>query len=921
MEFRVLGAVEAVADGVTVDIGPASRRAVLAILLVEVGRVVSVEQLIDRLWRDAPPRGARDSLYSYLSRLRSGLGDGLIRRRSGGYVVTVDPVSVDLHRFRKLVGEARRSTGDDESAELFEAALRLWRGEAFEGLDVPWLHRVADGLAAERFAAELDRNDVQLRRGWHGSLLPQLEERVASHPLDERLAGQLMLARYRSGRQAEALEYFHALRHRLVRELGSEPGPELERLHQRILKSESSLDVRRDGDGASVAVPRQLPAPRRGFVGRTAEMAALDRASDDGQTLWVVAGPGGIGKTWLAVQWGHERRERFPDGQLHVNLRGFDPAEAPLDPELAIRGLLVALGVESQAMPPGLEAKSALYRSLLAGKRMLVVLDNARDTQQVLPLLPGGTSGTTIVTSRADLPALVTTHEALHVGLRPLDDPDAYRTLAKRMGTERIDAEPEAVAELVAHCAGLPLALGILGVRAAIDPELSLAVLARQLREARLDTLDSGELSASVRVVFDSSMSVLSSDAGVLLCLLGIAPGDDVAVAAAASLAGIGLSRAGELLRELEIAHLVDETVPGRFRLHDLTKTYAGERAAELVPEADRVEALGRLVDHYLHAAFASERLLNPGRPVLELDEMRGGAVVTDPETASEARGWFDDELSNVIAIQRYAADSGWDVPGWKLAWTMDTYLYSRGLGQLWSQSWRVALECAEHSGDAAVTIVCHRRLGSVYSFERRDADSIHHLRQALVLGESSGDLIEQGHAHNNLALTYSRLSEFAKVVEHAERAVVLYREAEYPASEISALNILGWALLKLNDFGRARAYVETALETCHRSGERMLLGRVHSTLAEVSQAEGDLEAALRQCRLAISLYADKDNAELIEVLEFTGDVLRDLGQLREAREEWLRARDLASSLGQDSQAESIEAKLASLPTATTTPG
>lgn len=389
------------------------QRCVLAALLVDVGRAVPVDTLVDRVWGDRPPQRTKDTLYGYLSRLRQALRPApevTVARRPGGYVLDADPLSVDLHLFRDLVTRARAADGP-EAVALMRRALGLWRGEPFATVDVPWFGDQRRVLLRERLAAELDHIDLRLGAGDHGGLPAELAVKAREHPLDERLAGQLMLALYRAGRPSEALAHYQELRHRLAEELGADPGPRLLALHQRILANDPALlppdpappagapapsppEAAPPAEARSTT-PRQLLAPPPYFVGRDAELAVLDKAlaaqSGPRATLpvTVVCGIGGVGKTSLALHWAHRAQHRFPDGQLFVDLHGFTPSGEPADPGVVIRGFLDALGVEPGRVPAALDAQAALYRSLLAGRRVLVVLDNARDSAQVLPLLPG----------------------------------------------------------------------------------------------------------------------------------------------------------------------------------------------------------------------------------------------------------------------------------------------------------------------------------------------------------------------------------------------------------------------------------------------------------------------------------------------------------------------------------------------------
>jgi DNA-binding SARP family transcriptional activator len=469
-QFRLLGDIEARIDDRLVDIGHARQRCVLTVLLVEANRTVTIDHLIDRVWADHPPQRARGAVYNYLSRLRQALAactDISISRQPGGYVLTVDPLAVDVYRFHDLIRQARAADDNEIAAALFDEALRLWRGEAFATVDTPWLNGIREALEKERLAAELDRNELGLGR--HTSLLAGLSTAATARPLDERLVGQLMLALYRSGRQADALAHYERIRRCLADELGADPSPPLQQLHQQILRSDQPLAVSADTMAGSIRkpsalpVPRQLPTPVRHFTGRQAELKTLngllDEAVAPGATVVISAihGTAGIGKTALAMHWAHTMADRFPDGQLYVNLRGFDPGDTVMAPAQAMRGFLDALAVPPDRIPADLDAQAALYRTLLAGARMLVVLDNARDSAQVRPLLPGARGCLALVTSRNQLSGLIAAEGAHPLTLDLLTPTEGRQLLARRLGHDRLAAEPRAVEEIVARCARLPL--------------------------------------------------------------------------------------------------------------------------------------------------------------------------------------------------------------------------------------------------------------------------------------------------------------------------------------------------------------------------------------------------------------------------------------------------------------------------------
>ncbi|MFT7869223.1 MULTISPECIES: AfsR/SARP family transcriptional regulator [Amycolatopsis] len=622
MEFRLLGTVEARQDGRPVDLGPVRQRSVLAALLADANRMVPVEQLIDRVWPENPPLRARDTLYSYLSRLRGLLaGGGLeIERLGGGYLPRVDPDAVDLHRFRRLVAEAREAEDDETAAVLFERALALWRGEALADVGTEWADELRRDLRAEQWAAELDHADVRLRQGRHAELLAELMSWTREHPLDERLAGQVVLALYRCGRQADALAHYEQLRRRLVEELGADPSPPLRELHQRVLRGDPELTA---AGAAPDAVPHHFPAAPPSFIGRTGELAALTAASrpeaDVSRVVQIsaLAGAGGVGKTWLALHWAHAHRERFPDGRLFADLHGFSPAGAPLEPSVVLRGFLGALGVAPSRIPPDQDAQVALYRKLVDGKRVLVVLDNAANADQVVPLLPGSPAGTTIVTSRRHLAPLITRYGARHLQLDILSHAEAHALLAERLGEARIAAEPAAAEALISLCGRYPLALAIMSRHAHTRPHIPLAEFAAELRDLGLDALDHEDPTVSLPTVLSWSLRALTGEQRTLFALLGIAPGADIGLPAVAALAGTPPRRTAKVLSMLEEASLLTRRAGGRYAMHDLIRDYATATAERDLPREEREAALRRVIDFYTHTAHAADHRLDPHRTVV----------------------------------------------------------------------------------------------------------------------------------------------------------------------------------------------------------------------------------------------------------------------------------------------------------------
>ncbi|MEV0675441.1 BTAD domain-containing putative transcriptional regulator [Actinosynnema sp. NPDC050436] len=499
VSLRVLGALEVHRSGEPVPIGHARQRSVLAVLAVDANRVVPVDSLLNRVWGDHAPSRARSALRTYLSRLRYALvPTGVtITHRDSGYLLSARPDSIDLHRFRRLLSSARTAGSPEHALVLIDEALALWRGEPLAELNTGWADTMRERLRHERFAAESDQIDWRLQVGEHRALLPELAVRAAAHPLDERLVGQLMLALYRDGRQADALERYERTRLTLADELGADPAPPLRELHQRIIATDPALTSRPPRAAtAPVLVPRQLPPAPPCFIGRTSELATLTASLDGlGQgrvvAISAIAGAEGVGKTWLALNWAHAHAGRFPDGQLFVDLHGSSPSAAPMDPSTAVRGFLDALGVEASAIPSDPQAQVGLYRSLVADKRMLVLVDNAHSADQVVPLLPGSATCAVIVTSRNCLTDLLNRHGANPIRMDVLNAAEAHQLLTERLGVRRVAAEPDAVRELLTSCGGVPLALVSVAGQATANPDLPLAALAAEFRDTatRLDAL------------------------------------------------------------------------------------------------------------------------------------------------------------------------------------------------------------------------------------------------------------------------------------------------------------------------------------------------------------------------------------------------------------------------------------------------
>jgi tetratricopeptide (TPR) repeat protein/transcriptional regulator with XRE-family HTH domain len=670
-------------------------------------------------------------------------------------------------------------------------------------------------------------------------------------------------------------------------------------------------------DGWTRPAPRLLPAPVAGFAGREAELAALSQVLDQpGGTAVITAigGTAGVGKTALAVHWAHQVAGLFPDGQLYVNLRGFDPSGRPVTPADAVRRFLDAMQVPASQIPSGPQAQQDLYRSLLAGRRMLIVLDNASDAAQVRPLLPGGPACLVLVTSRSQLTSLVAAEGAHPVTLDVLRPAEARELLERRLGRERVAAERDVADELAGLCAQLPLALAIAAARAAVNPGQPLAALVTELRDARgsLDALDAGDSGSSVRAVFSWSTRQLSGEAARMFGLLGLHPGPDICVPAAASLAGRAQAQAGRLLAELARARLIAEHAPGRFSFHDLLRAYAAEQARHAGSQAGRDAAIGRVLDHYLHTAARAARLLDPTKEPIVLTPPRPGAAPEQPADHRQALVWFEAERQVLLAAVTLAAGSGFDVHAWQLPWAMAPFLQGRGHWQEWAATQRTALAAAARLGDAAAQALSGRLLANACA-ELGDRDqALGHYASSLALYQRLGNRLGEARIQQNLGLLAERQGRYADALGHAEQALRLWQVIGDKAGEAEALNDVGWCHGLLGDYLQARAFCRQALTLCAETGDRWFEGHAWDSVGYAEHHLGNLaEAAACYQRALSTLRESGARFDEADVLTHLGDTHHAAGELAQARKAWQQALAILEDL-QHPDAGKVRAKLAS---------
>jgi len=966
LRVGVLGPVLAWRGEQEVEAGQPRQLAVLGMLATRANRVVSRGELVDAVWGDQPPASAEGGIYTYVAGLRRVLEPDLPRRSpdrprraparvlvsaGGGYMLRLDPGCLDSARFEQLLGQARalRASGDLTAAEQAVAAARaLWRGLPFAGVPGPFADAERQRLGELCTGAAEDRADLLLALGRASEAVPDLTALVTEHPLRERARGLLMIALYRCGRQAEALQAFRDARERLAEDLGIDPGDELTRIHQQLLAMDPALAG--PGGGGETAAPpaqawppqtqqtqqtqqpqaqqpqavpppAQVPPEPAGFAGRTAELRQLHAmlpGTAGPAPVVVVTGTAGVGKTTLAARFARQAAPRFPDGQLYVNLRGFDPSGAPTEPAAALRVFFAALGVPPSQVPATLEAQTGLFRSLLEGRRMLLLLDNARSTEQVRPLLPSSPECMVVITSRSQLTGLVATEGARSLALDVLSAAEARDLLAGRLGQDRMAAEPEAAAELVAHCAGLPLALSVTCARAVTRPGVLLADLGAELRDARrrLDALETGDVLTDLRAVFSWSYRRLSEPAARMFRLLGVHPGPDVSVAAAATLAGLPADQARAALAELTRASLLTEDAAGRVSCHELLRAYAAEQAVGDEGQAPRAAARRRLLDYYARSACAASTRLYPARGRVELPPPLPDVAAEEFASYEAALAWFGAEHRVLHAVIALAAESGFNAYCWTLAWYWSPILKRSGQTHEVEAVLRKALACAHRLGDPVSLAHVHYDLGHVSGRLGDFAASHEHLKLALELFTELRDGANMGQVRHGLAIVLTQQDRWAEALDHAIEGLRLRRQFATPAVVAYSENAVGWIYAHLGRHVDALRHCRRALELHRESGSRSGAADTLDSIAYAHAGLANYEQAIAHYEQAVDIYRDIGDAEdqsysLIQL----GDAQLAVGRQARARDSWERALAvLAAVPGVDTR--QIRARLAQLATA-----
>ena len=693
-------------------------------------------------------------------------------------------------------------------------------------------------------------------------------------------------------------------------------------LAERITETDAELAkvaARRQSNARRV--PQQLPAAVAHFAGRAGELAMLTGLlhgrADSGGTVVIsaIGGTAGVGKTALAVHWAHRVADRFPDGQLYVNLRGFDPSGQVMAPSEAVRQFLDALQMPPERIPVDLDAQAALYRSLLGGKRVLVVLDNARDTAQVRPLLPGAPGCLVLVTSRNQLTSLIATDAAHPITLDLLTDHEARELLAQRLGADRVAAEPQAVEQIITRCAYLPLALALVAARAALQPHTALHRLSDDLRDTRhrWQTLSGDDPATDVRAIFSWSYQALTPPAARLFRLLGLHPGPDIAGATAASLAGLPTSTVRPVLTELAQASLLAEYAPGRYSFHDLLRAYASDLAQRIDTDQQRHSTTHRILDHYLHTAHTANRQLFPARDPITLTPPTPGTTPEHPAGYQQAMDWFAVERPALLATVDHAAVTGFDTHTWQLAWTLDTFLDRRGHWHDWAATGRAAVAAAHRLADPTAQTRAHRNLAFAYTRLDRFDDAYTQFNQALKVATQTGDQTAQAYTHHHLSYLWQRRGNHPQALDHARQALTLFQAAGHQQGQAFALNEVGWCHALLGDYQQTLIACQQALSLFQEIGNRFgqagtwaRIGYAHHHLGNHTNASTCYQHALTLCRDLGARYYEADT--LINL----GDTHHATGNLQAARDAWQQALTILDDLDHP-DADQLRTKLATL--------
>ena len=946
-EFRALGPIELWSAGRQCDLGPARARRVLAILLLTPRTIVSAEALIDRMWDTQPPAKARENLTVYITRLRACIRDALgdsvqLAGRARGYLLDVDPEAVDVHRFRRLrrQADALAASGDYAHASLLlREADGFWRGQALAGVGGDWVTRIRDSLEEERRAAILERVECDLELGRHADLVGELRHLLAQYPLDETLTAHQMAALYWSGRPGDALSLYRETRRRLIDDQGTEPGPALSALHQRILGHDPQLAVRlADQRPGRLPPPDTLPPETAEFVGRSEELLQLTAEHADSPAIRVIAGMPGVGKTALAVRAARIVAGQYPDGVLYLDLHSHDLGNPSLDPAEALHRLLRMLTVPATQIPDTIGERTALWRAQLSRRRAIVILDDAGRHDQIRPLLPVAGRSLILVTTRRRLTDLEGA-QTVTLDVLPVDDAVALFTGIASQGRA---ADTDQVAAAIGLCGRLPLAIQLTAGRVAQDPS-RLADLIDELSQSPARLGGTGAASPEVVAAFDLSYHALEPDHQRLFRRLGMSPCSYASLQAAAAVGGCTIAEAEKALVTLLDHHLLERGPAGQFRFHDLIAEYAAVRAARDDPEPEQRKAVARLLDYYLYTADQADRVLHPFRSRVAVSVTQVPAASPAVSTAEDAAGWLESEWRNILQAAQHAGRHEWKRKCADLTHVLADFLENRAFWDEAVAAHTLALQACRDLADPARIARVSLELGAVSQQTGRHEAAIPLAEDAAAIYRSAADRPGEAEALDQIGLAHQRAARSREALAYFNEAGILYREAADAHGVATTLSHSGIACWQLGRYPEAMAYLNDALagyrEVGDRRGEAKTLnnlGRMqlycgyhrdaldgyqksleifteiggaqnqailYHNIGSVYHYKGNYEEGLAACRRALAIYREiGDLRDEADVLNDIGAIYRSAACYDEALIHHQKARSIAEEIGDLSQ-------------------
>jgi DNA-binding SARP family transcriptional activator len=924
MEFRALGPIELWSAGQQRDLGTARARSILAVLLLTPRTIVPVEALIDRLWDTRPPPKARESLSVYIARLRGSLrqalGDSVrLVGRARGYVLDVDPEAVDLHQFRRLrrQADALTASGDyDHAALLLREADGLWHGQALAGIRGDWVARMRDSLEEERRAAILERVECELELGRHADLVGELRHLLAQYPLDETFIAHQMAALYWNGRPGDALSLYRETRSRLIDEQGTEPGPALSELHQRILRRDPQLAVRLAGQHLGRGPrPDTLPPEAAEFVGRSEELGLLTGEHGDIPLVSVIEGMPGVGKTALAVHAARIVSGQYPDGMLYLDFHTHDPERPSLDPAEALHRLLRMLFVSTTQIPDAIGERAALWQAQLSRRRAVVILDDAARLDQIRPLLPAAGRCLILITTRRRLPDL---DGARTLTLDVLSIDDAITLFQRTAGQGRAQ-DKDKVATAVGLCGRLPLAIQLTAGRLAQDCPPRLDDLIEELSQSPAQLGGTGAASPEVMAAFDLSYRALEPDHQRFFRRLGVSPCAYFSLQAAAALGGCTLAEAEKALAALLDHHLLARAPADQFRFHDPIRGYAAMRAARDDPEPEQRQAVARLLDYYLHTADKADRVLHPFRRRIPVSVTYLPAASPALGTQEDAAGWLESEWRNILRAAQHAGRHEWKRKCADLTHVLADFVEIRAYWDEAIASHALALQACRDAADPAriaqasleLSVVSQQtgrheatlplaedaaaiyrsladrrgeaealdQIGMAHQRAARSREALAYFHEARILYHDAADQHGVANTLSHSGIACWHLGHYPDAMDHLREALSLYRDVGDRRGEAKTLNNLGRMQLYCGYHRDALEGYQESLEIFSEIGGAQNEAILYHNIGGVHHYKGSYEEGLAACRRALAIYRD------IGDLPNEADVLNDIGAIYQSAE------------------------------------